>query len=172
MADLEIQKFSRSHDRSGFDCGNAVLNDWLSKRVTQFEKRDLSRTYVAVRAGERQVCGYYALSNHRVSYHALPREQASGLPKIDIPVILLGRLAVDRTVQGQRLGEFLLVDVLRRSAHLAERIGIRAIEVVAIDEKAREFYLKYGFVPLRDDRQHLFLPMRTIRKLKLPPLES
>ena len=172
MADWEIQKFSRSHDRSGFDCGNAVLNDWLSKRVTQFEQRDLSRTYVAVRPGERQVCGYYALSNHRVSYQALPREQTRGLPRIDIPVILLGRLAVDRTVQGQRLGEFLLIDVLRRSAHLAEQIGIRAIEVDAIDAAAREFYLKYCFVPLRDDRQHLFLPMQTIRKLKLPRLES
>jgi len=172
MAYWEIQSFSRSHDRSGFDCGNSVLNDWLRKRVSQFEKRDLSRTYVAVRPGENRVCGYYAISNHRVSYEALPQEQAHGLPRIDIPVILLGRLAVDRTVQGRRLGEFLLVDALRRSAYLAEQIGIRAVEVDAIDETAREFYLKYGFVPLRDDRHHLFLPMQVIRKLKLPPLES
>ena len=114
--------------------------------------------------------GYYAVSNHQVNFDALPEDLAKGLPTIDIPVVLLGRLAVDRSVQGQGLGEYLLIDALRRATHVSEHIGTRAVEVHALDEAARRFYLKHGFVPLRDDRQHLFLPMQAIRRLDLPPM--
>jgi GNAT superfamily N-acetyltransferase len=170
MSDWEIQKFDRSYDRSKFDCGTPLLTDWLTRQVSQYERRDLSRTYVAVRFDEKKVLGYYAISNHRVSFESLPRDQAKGLPKIDIPVMLLGRLAVDKTVQGEGLGSFLLIDALRRAVRISDQIGIRAVEVNAIDNSARKFYLRYGFVPLRDDSHHLFLPIRVIRKLKLPPL--
>jgi GNAT superfamily N-acetyltransferase len=67
------------------------------------------------------------------------------------------------------LGEYLLTDALRRAAYISEHIGIRAVEVDAFDKAAHRFYLKYGFVPLRDDPQHLFLSMHVIRKLDLPP---
>ena len=99
MAGWTIQKLDRSHDREAFDCGNVVLNDWLHKRVSQFEKRDLSRAYVALRERELRVYGYYALSTHRVRYEALPAEQAKGLPHIDVPVVLLGRLAIDKNTR-------------------------------------------------------------------------
>jgi GNAT superfamily N-acetyltransferase len=165
-----IEKLGGQHDRSAFDCGHALLDDWLKLRASQYEKKDLARTYVAVRRGEAAVLGYHAISTHRVSYEALPPDQAKGLPQIDVPVILLGRLAVDRTVQGQGLGAFLLVDALRRAQHISEEIGIRAVEVDAIDEAARRFYLKFGFVSRVDDPNHLFLPMPVIRKLKLPSL--
>src|SRR5262249_48788838 len=143
-----IEKLDRRHDRAAFDCGNTVLNDWLRLRAGQFEKKDLARTYVAVRPGESLVVGYYALATHRVSYEALSPDQAKGLPRIDVPVVLLGRLAVDRTLHGKGLGSLLLVDALRRAEHLAKAIGIRAVEVDAIDEQARAFYLKFGFAPL------------------------
>jgi len=166
----EVQRFSRSHNRSQFDCGVEALNDWLRNLAGQYERRDLARTYVAVRPGETVIAGYYAISNHWVSYEALPDDQAKGLPRIDIPVVLIGRLAVDKAAQGQRLGEVLLVDALRRADHVSEQVGVRAVEVHAIDDSARSFYLKYGFVPLVDDKHHLFLPMQVIRKLKLTPL--
>lgn len=169
--DWEIQRFDRSHDRSLFDCGIAQLNDWLKKRVSQYEKRDLSRAYVAVPHEGLQIHGYYALSMHRVSHGVLPSDQVKGLPGIDIPVVLLGRLAVDKSVQGQGLGALLLLDALARSAQVSHQVGVRAVEVIAIDESARSFYLKYGFVPLLDDRRHLFLPMQVIRRLKLPALD-
>jgi len=146
------------------------LNEWLQRLAGQYERRDLARTYVAVRPGEAKVLGYYAISNHQVTYEALPQDQAKGLPAIDIPVVLLGRLAVDKTVQGQGLGEYLLIDALRRADHISRHIGVRAVEVHAIDEDARHFYLNYGFVSLLDDRRHLFLPMQVIRNLNLPPL--
>ncbi len=166
----DIQKLERWHDRASFDCGKPPLNQWLREFAGQYERRDLARSYVAVRAGQPKVLGYYSLSNHQVCYSALPAEQAKGLPAIDVPVVLLGRLAVDKVVQGRGLGEHLLLDALRRAAHISQHVGVRAVEVHALGDDARRFYLKYGFVALRDDRHHLFLPMEVVRQLKLPPL--
>ena len=169
-AGWRIERLDRRHDRSAFDCGESSLDDWLKQRAGQYEKKDLSRTYVAVLGDQPRVLGYYAISTHRVSHEALPEEQAKGLPRIDVPVVLLGRLAVDRCAQGHGLGSLLLLDALRRIAHLADQTGIRAVEVDAINESARAFYRKFGFVPLTDDELHVFLPMQVVRKLKLPPL--
>ncbi len=166
-----IEPFDRlRHDRSGFDCGISILNDWLTTKVSQFEKKDLARTYVLVEAGSTLVKGYYALSYHTIIYESLPTDQAKGMPQIDMPVVLIGRLAVDRSVQGQKLGEFLLIDALRRAEYLAVKIGIRAVEVDAINQAAKLFQKRYGFLALTDDPHHLFLPMHIIRKLQLPPL--
>jgi GNAT superfamily N-acetyltransferase len=170
VGDWSIERLGKSHDKAPFDCGKPALNHWLQRLAGQYERRDLARTYVAVRPNEARILGYYAVSNHQVSYEALPDEQSKGLPTIDIPVILLGRLAVDKTVQGQGLGEHLLIDALRRANHISQHIGVRAVEVHAIDNVARRFYLKYGFVSLRDDQHHLFLSMQVVRQLKLPPL--
>lgn len=170
MAEWVVERLSRVHDRTQFACGVAALDNWLQKLVSQYERRDLARTYVAVKSDDARVQGYYAISNHRVTYESLPAQQAKGLSRVDVPVVLLGRLAVDRAAQGKGLGEFLLMDALRRANHIAEQIGIRAVEVEAIDDSARAFYEKFGFVRLKDDQRHLFLPMQVIRKLKLPPL--
>jgi predicted GNAT family N-acyltransferase len=105
-----------------------------------------------------------------VIYDVLPSTEAKGLPRLDIPVVLIGRLAVDQSVQGQGLGALLLVDALRRSMQISDQVGIRAVEVDALDDTARNFYSKFGFRPLLDDPRHLFLPMQEIRKLKLDPL--
>lgn len=166
-----VESFDRKrHDRAQFDCGVSVLNDWITTKVSQYEKRDLARTYVLVEEGHSAVKGFYAISNHTVVFDALPKDQAKGLPQIDIPVVLIGRLAVDLSLQGNGLGEFLLVDALRRAEFLASRVGIQAVEVDAINESARRFYEKFGFHTFADDPRHLFLPMKVIRKLKLPPL--
>ena len=166
-----IEPFDRlRHERSGFDCGLPSLNGWLATKISQFKKKDLTRTYVLAKAGSTTVKGFYALSNHTVIYEALPEDQAKGRPQIDMPVVLIGRLAVDQSVQGKGVGEFLLIDALRRAEYLANKIGIRAVEVDAINEDAKRFYERYGFLTLRDDPRHLFLPMTVIRKLQLPPL--
>jgi GNAT superfamily N-acetyltransferase len=168
--DWVIEPLSGQHDRSAFACGHSLQDDWLKLRAGQYQKKDLARTYVAVRRGESVVVGYYAISSHRVSYEVLGEEHAKGLPRIDVPVMLLGRLAVDRSVQGQGLGGLLLVDALRRAQHLSDQIGLRAVEVDAIDDAARDFHVRFGFTPLKDDPHHLYLPMQVIRKLGLPPL--
>jgi GNAT superfamily N-acetyltransferase len=164
-----IARLGPEHDRASFDCGHAVLDDWLKQRASQFDRRDLARTYVAVRSGEKKVMGYYAISSHGVRLEDLPPDQAKGLPRIDVPVVLIGRLAVDRSAQGCGLGSLLVVDALRRIELLADQVGIRAVEVDAIDDAARTFYLKFGFVPLLDDPRHLFLPISLIREIGLAP---
>lgn len=170
MADWTIRRLDKDHDRSAFDCGQPMLNEWLKDRAGQFDRRDLSRTFVATSREEVLVVGYYAISTHRVVYEALPAGEAKGLPRLDLPVVLIGRLAVDHTVQGQGLGALLLVDALRRSLQISEQVGIRAVVVDALDDAARNFYLKFGFRSLLDDPRHLFLPMHEIRKLKLDPI--
>jgi GNAT superfamily N-acetyltransferase len=169
MSTWTIQRLQRTHDRSAFDCGRPLLNEWLKNRAGQFDRRDLSRTFVATRPGESVVRGYYAISTHRVLYEDMPDTESKGLPRIDVPVVLLGRLAVDNAAQGQGLGAWLLVDVLRRAIHISDQVGIRAVEVDAIDGTARQFYLKFGFRSLLDDPKHLLMPMHEIRKLKLDP---
>lgn len=166
-----IEAFDRlRHERAEFDCGLPALNTWLATKVSQFEKKDLSRTYVLLDSESTTVKGYYALSNHTIAYDAMPVDQAKGLPQIDVPVVLIGKLAVDLSVQGQGLGEFLLIDALRRAEYLSTKIGIRAVEVDAINDAARNFYKRYGFIALTDDEYHLALPISIVRKLHLPPL--
>ncbi len=106
MAERDIEPLNRSYDRQSFDCGNEVLNEWLQKRAGQWGKKELARTYVAVERGQSQVFGYYAIASHHVSYRALSKELAKGLPQIDVPVVLLGRLAVDKRAQGKGLGNY------------------------------------------------------------------
>ena len=164
-ADLEIRSFDRSLDRSRFDCGNGALNRWLRESAGQHEKRGLSRVFVAVREGEKSILGFYALSSLSVVPDSLPAPEGRKLPKLPVPAALLGQLAVDRSVQGQHLGEHLLMDALHRVTITAQSIGIRLIVVHATDDTARRFYERYGFVSFEDERNHLFLPIGTIKTL-------
>ena len=91
----------------------------------------------------------------------LPEDLASKLPR-KIPGIRLGRLAVDRSVQGQGLGEHLLMDAIERSRRVLEHIGVHALFVDAKDERAAAFYRKYGFRPLPDDSLKLVLPLAAV----------
>jgi GNAT superfamily N-acetyltransferase len=163
MADWQIERLDRSHERSGFSCGKPPLDDFIRNLVTQYQKRNLGRTYVGVKQREPKVCGYYTLASGAVPFLNLPQPAAKKLPKHPVPVILLARLAVDQSARGQGLGEALLLDALRRCLSLADNLGIHAVEVDGIDQQAKSFYEKYGFVPLIDSELHLFLPVSTIR---------
>jgi GNAT superfamily N-acetyltransferase len=163
MSEWKIERLSRSHERASFSCGKPSLDDFLRSLVTQYEKRNLGRTYVAVRGGERRVIGYYTLASGAIPFQNLPALAAKKLPRHPVPVILLARLAVDQGVQGQGLGEFLLLDALRRCLEIGEGLGSHAVEVDAIDDPARAFYRRYGFVSLEDSELHLYLPLTTIR---------
>jgi GNAT superfamily N-acetyltransferase len=112
-----------------------------------------------------RVRGYYTLSAGALSLDALPESARKKLPRHPIPVAHLGRLAADQSARGMRLGEFLLLDALRRASGSADELGVHAVEVYAIDDDAWRFYLKYGFTPLVDDPLHLYLPMKTIRDM-------
>lgn len=162
-----VEELGSDHDRSAFSCGHISLDEFLKQYAGQNQRTGVSRTFVALRPGEQVVRGYYSLAAGAVNLEDLNDEQRKRLPKYPVPVAHMGRLAVDRSVQGRGLGEFLLLDALRRVVQVDRSIGIHAIEVVAIDDAAKTFYLKYGFAELRDDPHHLFISMKTIRKLGL-----
>jgi GNAT superfamily N-acetyltransferase len=162
VAEWLIESLDRSHERGLFSCGQPALDDFLRTLVSQYEKRRLGKTYVAVRPGETLVIGYYTLASGAVSFAHLPKAAAKKFPRHPVPVALLARLAVDRSMQGKGLGAALLVDALRRVSVLAKHLGIHAVEVDAIDAAARAFYEKFGFVRLLDNDLHLYLPIATI----------
>ena len=140
------------------------MDDFLRLRANQYEKRSLGRTYVSLFPGATTVAGYHTLAAGAIAVANLPPPAAKRLPKHPVPVILLGRLAVDQRARRQGLGSALLRDALRRSLDLSAQLGLFAVEVLAIDADAREFYTKYGFVPLADNDLHLFLPISTIEE--------
>lgn len=160
----EFAPLSRSHDRTGFDCGEPALDEFLARYARQNQDQGISRTYVATRPWERRVFGYFTLSSGSVEIRDLPEAERRRLPRYPVPVVLLGRLAVDRSVAGRGLGERLLVEALRVALGVSASVGAYAVAVVAKSEGARAFYARYGFVSLEDDRLHLFLPMKTVRR--------
>ena len=164
MPEWRIEPLRASHDRGEFSCGKVPLDEFLRLRASQYEKRSLGRNYVALFPGATTVAGYYTLAAGAIAVANLPPQAAKRLPKHPVPVILLGRLAVDQRARGQGLGKALLRDALRRSLDLSKRLGLFAVEVLAIDADAREFYTRYGFVPLADNDLHMFLPIRTIEE--------
>ena len=160
-----IERLSSAHDRSLFDCGEPSLNTYLRQYALQNDKKGLGRTFVALEPGNPRIYGYYTLSTGAVTFDKVPQN----LPRCPVPVAHLGRLAVDLSLRGTgaRLGETLLLDALRRAVGISEQIGLYAVEVWALNASARDFYLKYGFAALLDDENHLYLPMKSVRKLKL-----
>lgn len=156
-----IEKLSKDHDVSSFDCGKPALNDWLRRFALTNQQSDSSRTHVVHRDG--RVVGYYSLSAGAVRKDESPARIAKGLAKHPIGVVLLGRLAVDKKEQGTGIGKVLLVDALSRAMRVADAIGVRAILVHAMDEEAVVFYEKFGFEPSPLDPKQLMLLMKDLR---------
>ena len=113
----------------------------------------------------KTVAGFYTLSQYAVELDVIPEEIARKLPKYShIPATLLGRLAVSTSFRGQRLGEILLMDALKRSLHGSRQLASFAVIVDAKDDSAKAFYKKYGFLELPKVANRLFLPTGTIEK--------
>lgn len=164
-ADLSVEPLSRRHKRGRFDCGIDVLNRYLQKQAGQDLRRGAAAAFVAV-TEKSTVVGYYTLSAFSINLPQLPASQIKKLPKYPIvAATLLGRLAVDRGHRGRGLGEFLLMDALARSLRASSEIASYAVVVDAKNDDAVAFYTRYGFVPLKDNPNRLFLPMKTIAGL-------
>ncbi len=146
-----------------FDCGkHQSLNDWLKRFALANQKNKSTRTYVVHR--NRAVVSYYSISAGSVSVEESPARVAKGLARHPIPVILLARLAVDKSGQGSGLGKALLKDALARIAQAADIVGARAVLVHAIDEPARKFYEHFDFEPSPVHELQLMLLMKDLRK--------
>lgn len=132
-----------SHELEAFDCGASSLDHWLKRRARGNQASGSSRVYVACRGDI--VVGYYALAAGAVERDEAPSKIRRNMPS-PIPVIILGRLAVDKREQGGGIGAALLRDALLRAMNASEEIGAAAVLVHALDDRAKAFYLDHGFV--------------------------
>ncbi len=156
---------TRNHVVDSFDSGVAELDDWLRRYGWVNHASGNARVFVAAR--DDVAVGYYTLSSAGVAREQLPAELKKGGVPTQVPCVLLGRLAVDRTAQGARLGRSLLIDALIRVARLSDDLGVRALLIHARDEDARAWYLHQArtFQPSPTDPLHLVLSIKELRRI-------
>ncbi len=163
-----VELLQAHHDRKSFDCGKPPLNEFLQKQARQNADRNVGVTHVVVpEAGSLRILGYYTVVTRTIESALVPDNKR--LPRGPLGVVLLGRLAVDKSAQGQGLGKRMLLRAIRQTEQAAREIGIYALVLDALDEEARVWYLRlnFGFEALSDDPNHLFLPVSVIRQLGL-----
>lgn len=161
MSRFRIEKLEKQN-RAGFDCGNAALNDYFQRRAGQDQRRRYAVCFVALDVVSEGVAGYYTLSSGTVDLDRLPEDLTARLPRYPaVPVVKIGRLAVDHNFQGTGLARILLADAYTRILHLD--VGAYAIAVDAVDDQAEAFYVHHGFLKMQSrvatDRL-LILPIR------------
>jgi GNAT superfamily N-acetyltransferase len=139
-----------------------TLDTWLKRYAWTNQRAETARAYVAHRGGGR-VIGYHALAAGSVLKHEAPERIAQGIANHPVGVVLIGRLAVDKSEHGKGIGKALLRDALARVSQAADVVGVRAVLVHAIDDPARRFYLHHGFQPSPVDPMQLMLLMKDLR---------
>ena len=148
----------QKQDRSTFDCGEPELNAYFHTRVGQDIRRNYATCFVAMDQAEGRIAGYYTLAMGSVPLGELPDDVVKRLPRYpQVPVVHIGRLAVDQNYQGQKLGGTLLADAIARS--IDSEIAAYAVVVDAKDKKATAFYEHFGFLKLAQSSRTLFLPI-------------
>jgi len=162
-----IEPLDATHDRAGFDCGSEFLNGFLLQLARQHNERGVARTFVMVEADAlppKPVLGFFSLSACDAQSIDLSPNLAKKLPR-EVPAARLGRLAVAKAMQGQRIGTVLLYAALRKIALTSEELGIAGLFVDAKDDSVARFYGRFGFEALPDKPLTLFLPIQTLRQV-------
>ncbi len=137
------EPLSAFHRLDDFECGEAVLDDWLKRRALANQLSGASRTFV-VTDQDGRVRGYYAMAAGAVSHQLATSGIRRNMPD-PVPVMVLARLAVDRRSQDQHLGGSLLQDAVNRAVAVSHNAGVRAVLVHALHDRAKKFYEHYGF---------------------------
>lgn len=153
---------TEADDVATFDSGEPTLDEYLRTRALTDHIAGASRCFVT--CCKDRVAGYYALASSSVARVACPGKVRKNMPD-PIPVILLGRLAVDLKDQNMGLGSQLLRDAITRCVVAGDSIGVRAILVHALHDEARAFYAHFDFEPSPTDSLHLMLLMKDARAL-------
>lgn len=162
----QVLALQKEHERQNFTCGSPALDRYLKNQALQDSDKRVAAVFALVQPPASQVLGYYTLSASTIHADEVPPEFARKLPRYpQLPVTLLGRLAIDQGLKGQGMGQFLLMDALHRSLQAAASIAAMAVVVDAKDALAADFYQHFGFIPLNLSISRLFLPMKTIATL-------
>lgn len=155
-----IQLLGKQHNRDGFDCVNAPLNEFLQSQAGQQQRRGFGKTYVALAEDDSTVIGFVTVSAGQIATASLSSQ--SKLPRYPAPILRIGRLAVDSRHQGKGIGQDLLAFALRLAVEFSQRVGLYAVVVDAKHDKAKVFYIKLGFIACVDNPLCLYLPVATI----------
>ncbi len=171
LSDLTIELLDkRVHDRRGFSCGVAPLDEYLKKHANQNQRDNISKTFVAYKKNcsinPKAIQGYYTLSSGHITWDKLPDKIKSALPKYPVPIAKIGRLAVNINHQKSGVGGLLLHDALMRVVSISRNMGIFAV-VVDVKDGAKQFYINYGFTALSDSDSSstYFIPIKTLELL-------
>ena len=157
------EPITKSHDRSAFDCGDEALNEFLWRHARKSHISGGAKTFLAVdNIDARKILGFYSIASASVTYEKTPEVIKRGLARHEVPVFRLGRLAVDRSVQGRGLGGQLLLAAARRCLLVAAQVGGVALLIDAKNDLVAQWYASYGAVPLLDAPLSLLLPFKTI----------
>ncbi|MBD2180052.1 GNAT family N-acetyltransferase [Planktothrix sp. FACHB-1355] len=157
---------SRKHNRSTFCCGKESLDNYIRKQASQDLKKRVAMVFVLVDSPNTDVIAYYSLSSYTIALTELSESFAKILPRYPLlPATLLGRLAVDRTQQGKRIGELILLDALKKALEATSQVASLAVIAETLDEEAVKFYQKYGFEPFKQNPMKLYLPMQAVEVL-------
>jgi len=160
---LKIETVSRDHNRSGFDCGNDALNQYLKKIARQHLNKGISRTFVLVDDSmPREILGFFTLVSCEIFVDKLPRKYAKKYPS-KAPAAKLARLAVDKDRQRQGLGTHMMINAVERVIRVSQDLGIIGFFVDAKDNEAKAYYEQFGFIQLPDNPLEFFLPLATLR---------
>lgn len=154
------ETITSDHDLALFDCGHKTLNEWLQKRALKNQDLNASNTYVI--CDNKRVVGFYAIATGSIERLIAPGAVTRNMPN-PIPVMVLGRLAIDQSYQGQKLGVALLKDAMLRTLKVSQIVGVKAMLVHAISEEAKRFYMHFGFQKSPVNSMTLLL---TIKKIK------
>lgn len=155
------QPLTAEHLLGDFSCGETVLDEWLKRRAMNNQATGASRTFVVV-DGAHRVHGYYALAAGAVAHQLATSAVRRNMPD-PVPVLVLGRLAVDQRTQGMSLGSALLKDAVNRAVTVSQNTGVRALMVHALHEPARAFYEHYGFQPSPQHPMTLMLRLSGVK---------
>jgi GNAT superfamily N-acetyltransferase len=157
------EPIAKHHDRSAFDCGDNSLNEFLWHHARKSHIKGGAKTFLAVeKSDSEKILGFYSIAPSSVAYANTPEIVKRGLARHEVPVFRLGRLAVDRSVQGLGLGGQLLLSAGRRTIQVASQAGGVALLIDAKNARVAEWYSRFGAVPLLDNPLSLLLPLKTI----------
>lgn len=163
--ELITEILNNSHNKKEFDCGNSMLNNYIRQQAKQDVKRDLSACFVLNDKLSQTIIGYYTLSSNSILRKDFPENLIKKLPPsyVNLPSILIGRLAVENKFKGNNFGELILMDALNRCVEISHNLGTLAVIVDPIDENALKFYEKYGFIELSGTGK-MFITIKTIEQ--------
>ncbi len=158
---LSLDRLAAHHDTAAFDSGNDDLDSWLQRHAVAAQQMDSARTFLLMR--DTTVVGYFSLTMGSVLRQDAPAKLVRGLPAYPVGMVLLARLAIDRSEQGAGLGGLLLAEALRKAIDAGEAAAARLVVVDAIDDDAVAFYQHHGFVLAPGHDHRLYRRTKDIR---------